>query len=307
MGGLVFLLQKEQSKNADTSSENAVLTVVTTSTMVTDMVRFVGGDRVHVDGLMGPKVDPHSFQITSSASAALKKADLVFYSGLHLEGKMQEVLEKRAVEKKDTFALTDGIAKENLLKPQDDFEGHYDPHVWGNAELWTDCLSVVVEALTKADPEGAEGYEQRAADYRQQLIDLHAWAKKRMAEVPSEQRVLVTSHDAFFYLGQAYGYEVRGLQGVSTNSEAGLKDRAELIEFIKSKNLKMIFPESSVNEKGIKAVAEEAKVAVSDQKLFSDAMGEPGDVVEFGGESYDKGTFIGMTKHNINSIVEGLK
>ncbi|BDS06289.1 manganese transporter [Oceaniferula spumae] len=307
VGGLAFLLKQEQGKVNDGSPDSALLKVVTTSTMVTDMVRAVGGERIAVQGIMGPKVDPHSFQVTSSASAALLKADLVFYSGLHLEGKMQETLEKRAAEKKDTFAVTDGIPKEKLLKPQEDFVGYHDPHVWGNPELWTHCLDVVVEALSKADPEGADEYEMRAGLYKDSLMELHAWAKKRMEEVPASQRVLVTSHDAFFYFGKAYGFEVRGLQGVSTNSEAGLKDRAELVYFIKERRLKTIFPESSVNAKGIKAVAAEAGVAVSEHELFSDAMGDPGDTVELHGETYDKGTFVGMIKHNVNTIVDGLK
>ena len=307
VGGLVLLLKQEEGKTADVSKGDAVLSVVTTSTMVTDMVRYIGGDRVHVHGLMGPKVDPHSFQITSSGSVALNKADLVFYSGLHLEGKVQEILEKRAAEKKDAFAITDGIPKEGLLKPQDDFDGYYDPHAWGNPELWSHCLSVVVDNLSKADPEGAEGYKERAAKYGEEITKLHQWAKARMAEVPAEQRVLVTSHDAFFYLGNAFGFEVRGLQGVSTNSEAGLKDRADLVNFIKSRKLKTIFPESSVNSKGIKAVADEAGVAVSEHELFSDAMGELGDTVEVNGETYDKGTYFGMIKHNVNTIVDGLK
>lgn len=306
-GGLAVLLKNEQAGVTDGSPDGALLRVVTTSTMVTDMVRAVGGDRISVHGLMGPKVDPHSYQVTSSASAALLKADLVFYSGLHLEGKMQDTLEKRAAEKKDTFALTDGIPEDKLLRPQEDFVGYHDPHVWGNPELWAHCLDVVVDALSAADPEGAAEYEIKAEFYYEELVKLNEWAKKRVAEVPEPQRVLVTSHDAFFYFGKAYGFEVRGLQGVSTNSEAGLKDRAELVQFIKDRKLKMIFPETSVNAKGIRAVAEEAGVAVSEHKLFSDAMGEPGDTVTLHGETYDKGTYIGMIKHNVNTIVDGLK
>lgn len=306
IGGVMFLLNREQREH-DGAGEDAELYVVATSTMAADMVRAVGGERVYVKGLMGPKVDPHSFKVTSSASTALGKADLVFYSGLHLEGKMQETLEKRAEGKGDTFALTDGIPKDQLLKPQDEFDGYYDPHVWGNPESWANCLTVVVDALSKADPDGAAGYKKRAEEYKAELLELHQWAKKRMTEVPEKQRVLVTSHDAFFYLGNAYGFEVRGLQGVSTDSEAGLKDRAELVAFIKERGLKTIFPESSVNSKGIKAVASEVGVSVSESSLFSDAMGEPGDVVELHGETYDKGTFVGMIKHNVNTIVDGLK
>jgi len=283
------------------------LHVVTTTTMITDMVTIIGGDRISVQGMMGAKVDPHSYQVTFKDTAALKKADLIFYSGHHLEGKMQDVLEKRAENKGGVFAVTEAIDKDSLLKPQGQFQGYYDPHLWGNPALWANCVKVVVEALSKADPDGGDEYKLRADKYFDELKALHQWAKERIAEVPEPQRVLVTSHDAFFYFGKAFNFEVRGLQGVSTNSESGLKDRADLVQFIKDRKLKMIFPESSVNAKGIRAVAEEAGVKVSEHELFSDAMGEPGDTVTLHGETYDKGSYVGMIKHNVNTIVDGLK
>lgn len=307
ISGLAWLLKQEEGANHDGMPDGAVLRVVTTSTMVTDMVKTIGGDRLHVYGVMGAGVDPHSYQVVAADSAALLKADLVFYSGLHLEGKMQDSLEDRAKKKGDVYAVTDGIPQEKLLQPQNQFSGYHDPHVWGDPSVWVHGIDVVVAALSKADPEGAESYAERGASYRNELIDLHRWIKKRMAEVPENQRVLVTSHDAFYYFGNGFGFEVRGLQGVSTNSESGLKDRAELVAFIKQRGLKMIFPESSVNAKGIKAVASEAGVAVSLRELFSDAMGEPGDTTTLHGETYDKGRYTGMIKHNINTIVDGLK
>lgn len=301
------MLKKEGDSVTDGSPDDAILQVVTTTTMVTDMVRYIGGERVSVHGLMGAKVDPHSYQVTFKDTAALKKADLVFYSGHHLEGKMQDILEKRKEAHGGVFAVTDAIPTEKLLKPQEEFEKYHDPHIWGNPELWANCVDVVVKALSEADPEGAEEYELRAELYYDELVKLHAWVKKRVEEIPAGQRVLVTSHDAFFYFGNAFGFEVRGLQGISTNSESGLKDRAELVQFIKDRKIKMIFPESSVNAKGIKAVAEEAGVKVSEHELFSDAMGELGDKVTLHGETYDRGTFVGMIKHNVNTIVDGLK
>ncbi|MCP5538154.1 MAG: zinc ABC transporter substrate-binding protein [Akkermansiaceae bacterium] len=307
IGGLVMMLKKEQESVTDGSPDEALLRVVTTTTMVTDMVKIIGGERVSVQGLMGAGVDPHSYQVSFKDTAALQKAHLIFYSGHHLEGKMQDVLEKRAEGKGGVYAITDAIDDAQLLKPQEQFQGYFDPHLWGNPEIWSECMDVVVEALSKADPEGADEYEMRAEMYYDELMALHAWVQKRVAEVPEDQRVLVTSHDAFFYFGKAYGFEVRGLQGISTNSESGLKDRAELVQFIKDRKLKMIFPESSVNAKGIKAVAAEAGVTVSEQELFSDAMGEPGDKVTLHGETYDKGSYIGMIKHNVNTIVDGLK
>ena len=305
-GALTWMLKTENRGNA-ASSESGQLRVVTTTTMVTDMVGIIGGDRIELEGLMGPGVDPHSYQITFEDTAALQRADIIFYSGQHLEGKMQDVLEKRAQKKGAVFALTDGVNQAGLLKPQEEFQGYYDPHVWGNPELWSESVGLVVDALCEADPEGAAGYRERGQKYRQELIKLHKWVDDRVAEVPASQRVLVTSHDAFYYFGKAFGFEVRGLQGVSTNSESGLKDRADLVAYIKERQLKMIFPESSVNAKGIKAVADEAGVSVSQHELFSDAMGIPGDEVHLHGESYDKGTYVGMIKHNVNTIVDGLK
>ncbi|MFK7909856.1 MAG: metal ABC transporter solute-binding protein, Zn/Mn family [Akkermansiaceae bacterium] len=306
LGGLALLLRKEAESVSDGSPDSALLSVVTTTTMVTDMVGFIGGERVNVHGLMGAGVDPHSYQVTFKDTAALNKADLIFYSGHHLEGKMQDVLEKKAA-KGGVFAVTDAIDDAKLLKPQEEFDKYYDPHIWGNPMVWADCVDIVVEALSKADPEGADEYEFRAEEYFEQLEELDEWVKKRVAEIPVEQRVLVTSHDAFFYFGKAYGFEVRGLQGISTNSESGLKDRADLVAFIKERKIKMIFPESSVNKKGIEAVAEEAEVKVSEHELFSDAMGKQGDVVTVNGETYDRGTLVGMIKHNVNTIVDGLK
>lgn len=306
-GGLAWMLKHEKNGVINGSADESLLQVVTTTTMVTDMVSQIGHGRVSVKGMMGPQVDPHSYQVTFSDTAALQKADLVFYSGFHLEGKMQDVLEKRSRKKGGVYALTDGIPKEKQLKPQAQFEGYHDPHAWGDPALWAHCVAVVVTALSEADPDGAETYQKRGNKYAAELEALHQWAKGRIAEIPEDQRVLVTSHDAFFYFGKAFGFEVRGLQGVSTNSESSLKDRADLVRFIKDRKLKMIFPESSVNKKGIEAVAEEAGVRVSGHELFSDAMGEPGDTVTLHGETYDKGTYIGMIKHNVNTIVDGLK
>ncbi|NNC87030.1 MAG: zinc ABC transporter solute-binding protein [Akkermansiaceae bacterium] len=281
--------------------------VVTTVTMVTDMVREVGGERVHVEGLMGAGVDPHTFKPRISDARLLEDAAAVFYCGLHLEGKMQESLERLSLRKPQVWAVSSGVPPDRLLAPQEEYEGHHDPHLWGDPALWAETVGVVVEGLSRIDPEGRSGFEARGEAYRKKLLALDEWARARVAEIPEGKRVLVTSHDAFFYFGRAYGFEVRGLQGVSTVSEAGFKDRAQLVKFIRERGIRTIFPESSVNPKAIAAVAEEAGVEASAEHLFSDAMGTPGDVVERRGESYDRGTYIGMVKHNINTVVDGLK
>jgi len=281
--------------------------VVATVTMVRDLVTEVGGERVRVEGLMGPGVDPHTYKPRPRDSGLLEVADAVFYSGLHLEGKMQESLEQLAGRRSGIHAVTSGIPVDLLLEPQENFEGHHDPHVWGDPELWKETIKVVVAGLSEMDPEGAAEYAKRGALYEERLVDLKKWALGRVAEVPEDKRLLVTSHDAFFYFGRGFGFEVRGLQGVSTVSEAGLKDRAELVKFIREKRIRTIFPETSVNPKAIAAVAAEAGVTASKAELFSDAMGMPGELETAGGERYDKGTYVGMVKHNVNSIVDGLK
>ncbi|WP_018969752.1 metal ABC transporter solute-binding protein, Zn/Mn family [Rubritalea marina] len=283
------------------------INVLATSTMVTDMVKVVGGDYVEVMGMMKSGVDPHSYEQTAQDVAAMNSADVIFYSGLNLEGQVQVGLEARASRGDDVYAVTASIDPSELIQPEPGSGEYADPHVWGDPALWAKTIDVVVEGLSKEAPALAKEFKSRGDDYRQQLIDLKAWSMQRIEEVPVEQRVLVTSHDAFFYFAKAYQFEVKGLQGISTENVSGVKDVEDLIAFIEARKLKMIFPESSVNRKGIETVAEQAGVALSDEELFSDAMGETGDVVDHGGERYDRGTYLGMQKHNINTVVDGLK
>lgn len=288
------------------SDRSGKLQITCTTTMVTDLVRQIGGDRVEVAGLMGPGVDPHNYVPKLADTALLENADVVFYSGLHLEGRFQNSLEAMASRTGNVVAVTDGIPQENLLSPQEDFIGTKDPHVWGDPGLWVHGIAPVVEALSKADPKGADEYRQRGDAYRQELIELTRQVKEQIDRIPRDQRVLVTSHDAFFYFGRAFGFDVRGLQGVSTAAEAGLKDRANLVNFLRERKVKTVFSETSINEKGIAAVAAEAGVKISREALFSDALGTPGDVVTVDGITYDKGTYTGMIRHNVNAIVKGL-
>lgn len=281
--------------------------VVATTTVVADLARVIGGDRVEVKGLMGPGVDPHSHVPRLSDTRLLEKADVVLYSGLHLEGKFQATLEAMAGRGGNVVAVSDGVPGDLLLAPQEDFEGTKDPHFWGDPALWSLAVETVVEALSKADPEGRAGYEERGRVYQAELAELDRWAREKVAQVPEGQRVLVTSHDAFFYFGRAYGFRVRGLQGVSTAAEAGVRDRAELVKFLRESGVRTVFSETSIHAKGIAAVAAEAGVRVSDDALFSDALGEPGDVVVINGIPSDRGTYLGMMRHNIHSVVEGLK
>ncbi|HVJ46607.1 MAG TPA: zinc ABC transporter substrate-binding protein [Luteolibacter sp.] len=280
--------------------------VVATTTMVADLAKIIGGDRVQIQGLMGPGVDPHNYVPKLADTGLLEKADVVLYGGLHLEGRFQSTLEAMTKRGRNVVAVTDGIDPTKLLSPQEGFEGTKDPHVWGDPLLWIQTVDTAVAALSKADPEGAAGFRERGDAYKKELEALSAWASAKFAVLPKEKRVLVTSHDAFFYFGRAFGFDVRGLQGVSTAAEAGLKDRTDLVEYLRKQGVKTVFSETSLNAKGISAVAAEAGVKVSEEALFSDALGAPGDNETIDGETYDQGTYVGMLKHNVNAIVKGL-
>jgi ABC-type metal ion transport system, periplasmic component/surface adhesin len=276
----------------------APLRVVSTTGMVHDLVTRVGGDAVAAQVLMGPGVDPHLYKATANDVLKLNRAELIFYSGLMLEGKMTEVFERMKKSGKHAYAVTAELPKSRLLG-----EGaHPDPHVWFDVELWALCVDVVEKRLSDARPEQATVFAANAARVREEMAELHRWAKTKAAELPEEKRVLVTSHDAYAYFGRAYGFQVVGLQGISTVSEAALADVAKLTDFIRARGLKAIFVESSVSPAAIRRIAKDAGVAVGGE-LFSDAMGPRGQVEN----GYDVGTYEGMIKHNLHTIVEALK
>jgi manganese/zinc/iron transport system substrate-binding protein len=273
--------------------------VVTTTGMVTDLVERVGGDRVRVEGLMGPGVDPHLYKASEGDVIALAGADAVFYNGLHLEAKVAEVFERMG-DRVRTYAVTDGIPRSRLDAPPA-FAGNYDPHVWFDVGLWRQALAQVRDDLTALDPDHASTYRRNAARYDAELAELDGWVRAQTSRVPAERRVLVTAHDAFNYFGRAYGFDVRGLQGISTASEAGTADVRGLAEFIAARRIPAIFVESSVSPRAIQAVREAVRsrgfeVGLA-EPLFSDAMGDPGT---------PEGTYPGMVRHNVRSIVGGL-
>ena len=281
------------------------LNVVTTTTMVTDMVKEIGGDRVNVVGLMGPGVDPHLYKPASSDVVKLQRAKIIFYSGLMLEGRMTDLFFRMARAGKLVYAVTESLPEKDRLEPPE-FSGHWDPHVWGDPLLWSNCIITVVDGLSKADPAGAAGYAKRGRAVDASYKAMKSWALKRIAEVPRSHRILITSHDAFNYFGQAFGFQVVAVQGLSTVTEAGLADIAKTVDFIKEKKIKAIFVESSVSPAAIERVSKDASVKIGGE-LFSDACGKVGDIHEAHGEKYDVGTFVGMLKHNINTVVDALK
>ncbi len=275
--------------------------VTTTVGMITDIVRNVGGERVEVTGLMGPGVDPHLYKPSASDVNRLDDADIIFYNGLELEGRMTELFEKMARAGKPTFAVTDDIPREQLLT-SDTHTDRYDPHVWFDVTLWQIAAEKVAKELSALDPGSRALYNRNAQAYLMQLRDLDAYVREQITRIPETARVLITAHDAFGYFGRQYGIEVRGLQGVSTASEAGAADVQALARFIAERQIKAIFVESSVPREAIEAVQAAVRArgweVVIGGELFSDAMGADGT---------PQGTYIGMVRHNVDTIVRALR
>ena len=284
---------------ASNGEGNAPIKVVATIGMVADLVRNVGGDKVEVNQLLGPTVDPHLQPIGRDEIQAIAAADIVFYSGLMLEGKMGDTFVRYA-RKKPIIPVTEAIDPKHLLEPED-FEGHFDPHVWNDVSTWAKCVSVIEEELTEYSPDNADHFKKNAEEYIAKLNKLHEYGKQSLATIPKEKRILITSHDAFNYFGRAYDIEVQGVQGLSTESEAGLQRINQLVDFLVEKKVSAVFIESSVSSKNIEALIEGAKSrdheVVIGGELFSDAMGEEG--------TYE-GTYIGMLDHNITTVTKAL-
>jgi manganese/zinc/iron transport system substrate-binding protein len=275
------------------------LKAIATTGMVADIVRAVGGAEVEVTQLMGAGVDPHLYKPTRDDVQTILSGDIVFYSGLMLEGKLADTLVKIARDK-PVVAVTERLKESQLLEPED-FAGHYDPHVWMDIPAWSECVVVVAAELARFDPPRATLYAERSAAYRLELETLHAYGQRVMATIPQSRRILITSHDAFNYFGRAYGLEVLGVQGLSTESESGLQRVNELVDLIVAKQVPAVFVESSVPRKNIEALVEGASSRGHEVRigaeLYSDAMGEAG--------TYE-GTYIGMLDHNLTRVAIAL-
>jgi manganese/zinc/iron transport system substrate-binding protein len=298
LSGVVLLIGCAEQKTRESSATDP-LRVVATVGMVADLVKAVGGDDVEVTQLMGPGVDPHLYKPTRDDVFLITDADMVFSCGLMLEGRLQETLD-RIGETKPVVTVTSKLPQELLLVPED-AGGHPDPHVWMDVAAWSNCLDPVVEALTSQRPAMESKFRERAAEYQKTLQGLHEYGLTCMASIPDERRVLITSHDAFNYFGRAYGVEVLGVQGISTDSEAGLKQINELVDLLVERKVSAVFVESSVPQKNILALIDGAKARGHDVKvggeLYSDAMGASG--------TYE-GTYAGMLDHNITSVTRSL-
>ena len=282
------------------TARGASISIVTTTGMVTDLVRNVAGERAEVTGLMGAGVDPHLYKPTRSDIRRLMRADVIFYNGLLLEGKMTDSLIRAATSGKRVHAVTELLDASYLLTPED-FDGHDDPHVWMDPKAWSGAVEVVRDALIAADADGASIYRANADRYLKELAALDAYAAKVLATVPKTQRVLVTAHDAFNYFGRRFQYDVVGIQGISTESEAGVRDIERLVTLLVDRQVGAVFVESTVSERNVKALitgatARNHRVTIGGE-LFSDAMGTAG--------TYE-GTYIGMIDHNVTTIARAL-
>ncbi len=276
------------------------ISIAATTGMIADIVRNVARDKATVNGIIGEGVDPHLYKPTSLDVKALQSADIVFYNGMKLEGKMSDVLDRIGQQGKKVTAVTEEIARDPdyTLSGEDN---HLDPHVWMDVNGWKSAVNVVAKVLAEFDPDNATFYNNNADVYAAELAALNGYALDSIESIPEGQRVLVTAHDAFNYMARAYGIEVRGIQGLSTESEAGVKDIEDLVNFLVDRKIPAVFVESSVSDKNIKALIEGASArghSVSiGGTLFSDAMGREG--------SY-AGTYIGMIDHNVTTIARAL-
>jgi manganese/zinc/iron transport system substrate-binding protein len=300
MIGLAALMGCGGGGEAPTNGGDGRLRVVATTTVVADLLRAIGGDDIRFESLMGPGVDPHLYAPSAGDVRRTSAAQAVFYNGLHLEGKMSEVLEQMGRRGVPTVAVAECIPEEDLITA-DGFSGVHDPHVWFDVGLWMRAAACVRDQLGVLDPENAAGYLERGNAYMDELRELDEWVEDRVAEIPPERRVLVTAHDAFSYFGRAYGLEVRGLLGISTAAEAGAADVTELAKFIETRRIPAIFVESSVSPRYVEAlqqaVAARGFEVTIGGSLYSDALGEP---------DGPEATFPGTVRANVNTIVDAL-
>jgi manganese/zinc/iron transport system substrate-binding protein len=298
--GLLLALAFLTGCNSQGQDNSGKIQVVTTTTMITDLVQIIGGDRLAVTGLMGASIDPHDYNATPEDMSKLARAHIIFYNGLHLEGKMAELFAEMG-QKRKTVAITHRLDPKTELRAVPEFDGGYDPHVWFDVKLWMKVAETVRDELIAFDPPGASVYQTNTAKYLAELVQLDEYVRKQAATLDPKQRVLITAHDAFGYFGRAYGFEVHGLQGLSPTVEASPNDVKAMAELIVERQVPAIFVESSVNDKSLQAVKRAVQsrywdVAIG-AELFSDAMGNPGTPA---------GTYVGMVRHNIDAIVKGL-
>jgi manganese/zinc/iron transport system substrate-binding protein len=284
------------NQNQDSDKVN----IVATTTMLADLARVIGGEHVEVNGLMGPGIDPHLYKASAGDVNVIQQADLVLYNGLDLESKLGEIFAELEKNQKVVVMITKGLPDAELL--MDEESGGYDPHIWLNVNLWKEASVNLLSGLIEVDPDNREAYTKNYESYVKELEELDLFVKEEIERIPESSRVIITAHDAFQYFGKAYGMEVLGLQGISTESEAGTGDVKSLADYIVERKIKAIFVESSVPRRNIEALQEAVKAQGFDVQiggeLYSDSLGSAGTVAR---------TYIGMIKSNVETIINALK
>ncbi len=274
--------------------------IVCTTGMIGDMVSNIIGNQADVVSIMGPGVDPHLYKASRGDLSLLSNADIIIYNGVHLEGKMGSIFEKLK-NRKLIYKVADGLEESDLIN-NSDFVGAYDPHIWFDLNLWSKACLHLTEELSKVEGLSKDSILTQGKTYAQEILRMSQWVKDEIQSIPKPQRVLITAHDAFSYFGKAYDIEVKGLQGISTASEYGLRDLSDLVNFIVQRNIQAVFVESSVSRKALEAVIrgckEKGHHATIGGTLYGDAMGE---------KETKEAFYLGMVKHNVNTIVAGLK
>ncbi|WP_068498815.1 metal ABC transporter solute-binding protein, Zn/Mn family [Paenibacillus kribbensis] len=292
---------QEQKEQGTAGEAGQKIKATTTIGMISDIVGKVGGDHVEVTGIMKSGVDPHLYKASQGDMRKLDQADIIFYNGLHLEGKMQDILEKIG-KQKPVIPVSKNIAQDQLRAGSPEMGSEHDPHIWFNVQNWMSAVETIRDELSALDAAHAEDYKANAEAYLAELRRLDDYTREQIASIPEAQRVLVTAHDAFGYFGDAYNIQVKGLQGMSTESEAGSQDVTKLRDYLVEHKIKAVFVETSVPRKAIDAViqgaAQQGHTIRIGGELYSDAMGK---------EGTEEGTYIGMVKHNVNTMVKALK
>ena len=288
------------TESSGSIKREGTIKVVTTTAMIGDLVENIAGENVEILSLMGTGVDPHLYKASAGDVGKLAGADMIFYNGLHLEGKITDVLGQMRKRGVFTVGVADGVDKSLLLSPAE-YEGYYDPHIWFDVTLWKKAAKVVTEAFSLYDPQNARIYKRNAESYLKELDLLQAYIQKKIATLQPERRVLITAHDAFNYFGRGYGFEVMGLQGISTDSEASVADIRNLSKTITERKIPAVFLETSISPRYMRALQASVKARGFDVdiggSLYSDSMGSLGT---------EEGTYIGMFKSNVDTVVESL-
>lgn len=294
---IIFISACNKENPREELTSDRKLNVVSTISMINDIVKNIGGDKIDITGIIGEGIDPHLYKPTARDTQLLKEADIIFYNGLHLEVRITGSVFDKMKDKSKAVAVTLGIDRSQLRKTSE-FIGGYDPHVWHDVSLWMKATEKIRDTLSQRNSHNAEYYHLKAENYIQQLESLHYEMQEVSAQIPMNRRVLVTTHDAFGYLGKAYGFEVRGLLGINTEDEVGIADVEDLATYIIENRIPTMFVDTSSPSRGIMSVQEAVKAKGYNVRigggLFSDAMGTPGT---------PEGTYIGMMRHNINTIV----